>query len=85
MARKKILTEEQIIEGKTMRGHGWKWADIAEHFKVSKDTVMYHCSPGRREQVQSAVRKYQEKNYDTMRRKQREYYATHLKIQQEET
>lgn len=63
-----------------MREDGNTWQQIADKLEVSRDTVLYHCSPNRKEQVLKAVRKYHKANYDKVRKKQREY-AANTKIQ----
>lgn len=82
MARPTSFSEEQKELALKMRAGGYMWKTIAEELGVTRDMVLYHCSDGRKEQVQSAIQKYQKNNYQKMRDKQREY-VDNSKVQQE--
>ena len=82
MARQSQISIDQIQEGKELREQGYTWQMIADTIGISRDRVLYHCSPIRKEQVQTAIRKYQSSNYEKVRSKQKSY-AAEIKTQQE--
>lgn len=73
MARPSKITEEQIAQGIEMRKQGHPWQHIAETLELTTGTVLYHCSPKRKAQVQAAIAKYHETNKEQIRLKQKGY------------
>ena len=81
MGRPPKFTEEQIQYGIQKRAEGYTWVSIAHDLGVTRDIVLYHCSPKRKAQVQSAIRKYHSNNYEKVRKTQQKYHATDSKVQ----